>query len=147
MRTLGSISRDDFVRGTGPAASRCSWEARSEIQTGVPSGPEAGFVLVRQNFLDWANERPGSFQIERVGAPVEKPDVRTDQIAERIDVLRSWVEKGGALWETMSRGMLSLEPNTTVTYAPDESEGNSGPEGPDLLPGKFSVRPRRSGDL
>jgi len=140
VRTLGSISRDDFVRGPdGGFEVFLGGEERGS--NWVPSGPEAGFVLVRQNFLDWANERPGSFQIERVGAPVEKPDIRTDQVAERIDVLRSWVEKGGALWETMSRGMLSLEPNTTVTYAPDESEGNSGLKGQIYCQGNFRCHP------
>lgn len=140
VRTLGSIGRDDLILDS---------EDRFEVFVGgqprdsnwIPSGAEAGFVMIRQNFLDWANERPGNFQIERVGAPVEKPNLHTDQIAERIDLLCSWIEKGGSLWETMSRGMLSLEPNTTVTYAPEESEGNSGLKGQIYCQGNFRCGP------
>jgi hypothetical protein len=81
----------------------------------------AEFLLIRQYFDDWERERPADLWIERVGAPASAPRPRTDQVAARLDRLVTWLEKGGALWETMSRALLALPPNTlNVVKLPDE---------------------------
>lgn len=143
IQTLGSISGDELEKGPGGEVE-IFIGGEERPSNWVASGPGARFVMVRQNFQDWEKERPANLRIERVGASVEKPDIRTDQIAERIDVLRAWIEKGGALWETMSRGMLSMEPNSTVTYAPEESEAHSGLKGQIYCQGNFRCGPHEA---
>lgn len=136
MRTVGSISADEIMLDddgqfeifVGGEAREANW---------LRSDPEIRFVMVRQNFLDWENERPAELKIERLGCSVVRPPTRTDQIAERIDLLRSWIEKGGALWEKMSQGMLAMEPNSTFTFAPEESALSSGLKGQIYCQGNF----------
>lgn len=99
--------------------------------------PGAEFVLVRQYFDDWENERPADLFIERVGAPVSIPPPRTEQITSRLEKLVRWLEKGGALWETMSRGLLSMEPNTLVVHLPENSDQRAGMAGQAYGMGNF----------
>jgi hypothetical protein len=85
--------------------------------------PNVEFVMFRQYFNDWENERPADVLIERVGAPLPPPAPTTDQIAARIDKLRRWLERGGALWERMSRGLLDMEPNSLRIHLPIDFGG------------------------
>lgn len=141
--TVGSISGDDLQRGPdGEIEVFIGGEARGS--NWVASHEEAQFVMVRQNFYAWENERPADLWIERVGAPVSKPATRTDEMAQRIDLLRSWIEKGGLLWERMSRGMLSMEPNSTISFAPDESASHSGLKGQIYCQGNFRCGPEEA---
>jgi hypothetical protein len=140
IRTLGSLSGDELVRGkedeievvVGGEPRETNW---------VPSGEGARFVMVRQNFYDWESEDPANLLIERIGSPVARPVTRTDQVAERIDLLRSWIAKGGLLWEKMSQSMLSMEPNSTFTFAPEESANHSGLKGQIYCQGNFRCKP------
>ncbi len=103
----------------------------------IPLGDDAQFVLLRQLFYDWERESPGTFLIERIGAPVTIPRPRTDQIAERIDRLRSWLDQGGQLWENMSRVMVSREPNSLIVVPPERSAEHSGTAGQSYGMGNF----------
>lgn len=143
LQTVGSISGDELERtASGSVEVLVGGERRGA--NWIPSHAEAQFVMVRQNFYAWDKERPANFLIERVGAPVSKPATRTDELAQRIDLLRSWIEKGGLLWERMSQGMLSMEPNSTVTYAPEESASHSGLKGQIYCQGNFRCRPEEA---
>jgi hypothetical protein len=99
--------------------------------------PDAEFILVRQYFNDWENERPGDFIIEREGATYPPPPLRTDQLAARIDKLARWLERGGALWERMSRGLLGMEPNHLVLHLPHDSDDRAGMRGQAYGMGNF----------
>ena len=103
--------------------------------------PDAGFLLVRQYFNDWKNERPADLLIERIGAPYPAPLPSPEFVASHLEKLGRWVEKGGALWETMSKGFLSIEPNSLVVHLPEDAGENSGMRGQAYGMGNFQCDP------
>ena len=50
-------------------------------------------------------------------------------MAERLAQLERWLERGGALWENMSRGFLSMEPNSLIIHMPESAGERSGMRG------------------
>lgn len=88
----------------------------------VRLAPNAAFLFVRQYFNDWENELPADLAIERVGSTFPLPPPRTDQIASKLDRLSMWMERGGALWEQLSRATMSMEPNTLNVFLLEDSE-------------------------
>jgi hypothetical protein len=104
----------------GPARSR-NW---------LPLAPNAEFLLVRQYFGDWEREQPGDLAIERVGGPAPTPPPRSDEIAARLDRLVTWLDRGGALWERMSRGLVeAMAPNSLAVTRPADSAQRAGLRG------------------
>ncbi len=103
--------------------------------------PNAEFVLVRQYFNDWERERPAELYIERVGATYPAPPPRPEQIAARLARLRDWIEKSGALWETMSKAALSMPPNSLVVHLPQDSDQRAGMRGQAYGLGNFRCAP------
>jgi len=96
----------------------------------LPLAPNAEFLLVRQYFGDWERERPGDLAIERVGGAAPTPRPRSDEIAARIDRLVTWLDRGGALWERMSRGLVEgMAPNSLVVTRPADSAQRAGLRG------------------
>lgn len=110
-------------------------------QNWIPLAEDAQFILLRQLFLDWESEEPGHFLIERIGGDVTIPRPRTDQIAERIDRLRSWLDEGGQLWENMSKVMVDREPNSLIVVPPEASGEHSGTAGQSYGMGNFHCGP------
>src|SRR5262249_32786504 len=106
MKTIGSLTGDElqrdsngeFVLHLGGAVHSGSWTALT---------PDARFVQVRRVSADWERERPAELVIERVGGAVLRPRLDAGQIEERIELLKSWLERGGALWRDMSKVMLA----------------------------------------
>jgi hypothetical protein len=101
----------------------------------------AEFLLVRQYFADWEGERPADLWIERVGAAASVPRPRAEDVAARIERLTSWIEKGGALWDTLSRAMLSLPPNTLSVVRPPDEDVRGGLKGQAYGLGNFRCAP------
>ncbi len=91
--------------------------------------PNAEFAFIRQYFNDWENERPADLMIERIGAPYPVPPPRTDQIAARFERLQMWFERGALLWEQMSRGALSMPPNSLNVHLLEDSNKHAGMRG------------------
>ncbi len=91
--------------------------------------PDAEFVLIRQYFNDWERERPADVIIERVGVTRPLPPLRTDQIAARLERLCMWLERGGMLWEQMSKAALALPPNSINVFLPRDSDQRAGLRG------------------
>jgi hypothetical protein len=83
--------------------------------------PDASWILVRQYFNDWENERPADLVIEREGASYPPPPLQTDQIAERFDRLKTWFEVGGRYWDEMARFSLDRGPNEIYFRPLDET--------------------------
>lgn len=107
----------------------------------LPLAPNAEFLLVRQYFADWEAEQPADLWIERLGA-APAPPPRTDQIAERLEKLVRWLDRGGALWERMSRGLVEgMAPNTLVVTRPADSDQRAGLRGQAYGIGNFHCAP------
>jgi hypothetical protein len=84
--------------------------------------PNAEWVLARQYFNDWENERPADLLIERVGAEYPPPPLRTDQIAARFDRLMTWLGTGASYWDEMARFSLQRDPNTIFFRPLDQTD-------------------------
>ena len=138
--TIDSISGRDLATDVdgrfaltlgGPRDGQDNWLALRE---------DAGFVLIRQYFADWENEEPADLLIERVGAAYPIPVVRTDQVADRLALLETWLERGGALWERMSNSFLGLEPNSLIVHLPENADKHTGMAGQAYGIGNFHCR-------
>jgi hypothetical protein len=103
--------------------------------------PNAEFVLLRQYFNDWENEHPADLIIERDAAAWPPPPPRTDEIADRLAQLAMWLDRGGALWEKMSRAYLAMPPNTLVIHQPQNSDERAGMAGQAYGMGNFHCQP------
>ncbi len=138
--TIGSM--DGFELETQADGSFELWiggEKRGD--NWLPSAENAEFLLVRQYFDDWEGERPADLWIEREGAVYPMPPPRTDWLADRLEKLARWLEKGGALWENMSSGFLCMEPNTLVIHMPEDAAERSGMRGQAYGMGHFQCEP------
>jgi hypothetical protein len=107
----------------------------------LPLAPNAEFVLIRQYFNDWEREQPADLYIERIGVDIAHPPLRTGQIAARLERLSMWLEKGGGLWERMSRAALDLAPNTLAVYRAQDSDQRAGMQGQAYGIGNFRCAP------
>ncbi len=87
----------------------------------LPLEADAEWILVRQYFNDWENERPADLTIERIGAEYPPPVLRTDKIAARLDRLITWLEKGGRYWDEMARYSLERGDNSVYFRPIDET--------------------------
>ncbi|MCS5636722.1 MAG: DUF1214 domain-containing protein [Myxococcota bacterium] len=133
----GDISTWGTIASGGGMDLETDADGRLELYVGgeeragnwLPSREDAEFMLVRQYFDDWEAERPADLLIERVGAEYPIPPPTTDAIAGRLAKLERWIEQGGALWENMSRGFLSMEPNSLVIHMPEAAGERSGMRG------------------
>ncbi len=135
-RTQGSVILDELEREPdGTIVLHVGGEPRAG--NWLPLGDGARFFQLRQVFADWESERPAELRIERDGGPVMRPRVRTDQMAERIDLLRSWMSAGGSLWRDMSKAMLSMPPNSLSIPDPKRSSEFSGLKGQAYGMGNF----------
>ncbi len=107
----------------------------------LSSREDAEFILIRQYFEDWERERPADLLIERVAAEYPIPPPRSDQIADRLEKLQRWMERGGALWEQMSRSFLSMPPNSLIIHMPESAGERSGMRGLAYGMGNFRCAP------
>jgi hypothetical protein len=107
----------------------------------LPLAPNAEFVLVRQYFNDWERERPADLYIERAGATSPAPPPSPDQIAARFARLRMWLERGGALWERMSKQALDMPANSLNVFLPQDAGERAGLRGQAYGIGNFCCAP------
>jgi len=137
LQTIASISGDALE---SDAAGAFELWIGGEERPGnwLPSAPKAEFVLLRQIFDDWEGETPGDFFIERENAPWPAPPPTTEWMAERLDKLGRWLERGGGLWETMSQGLLSGQPNSMVIHMPEDAGKHTGTAGQAYGMGSFA---------
>jgi hypothetical protein len=140
LKTVDSITGDELVRERDGSFVL---HLGGERQPGnwLPLGADARFVQVRQVFADWERERLAELIIERMGGAVLRPRLDADAICERIDLLRSWLERGGVLWRDMSRVMLAQPPNTLIIPPLDRSSAHAGLRGQAYGMGNFTCGP------
>jgi hypothetical protein len=138
--TIASAHADELAIGAGGTLEL--WLSPEELPGNwLRLAPGAEFVLIRQYFADWERERPAELAIERVGDDAPWPPPRTDQIAARLARLAEWLEKGGALWERMSRGLLSMPANSLVFHDPGAAGSRAGLAGQAYGMGNFRCGP------
>jgi hypothetical protein len=106
--------------------------------------PNAEFVLVRQYFADWERERAADLWIEREDATWPIPPPSEAQMAARLARLRDWLEKGGPRWDRMSRGLLSMPPNTLVVHHAADAGERAGMRGQAYGMGNFCCGPEEA---
>jgi hypothetical protein len=107
----------------------------------LPLAPNAEFLLLRQYFGDWERERPGDFAIERVGGGIPPAALCSDQLAARLERLITWLDRGGGLWERMSRGLVEgMAPNSLWLSRPQDSDQRAGLRGQVYGMGNFHCR-------
>jgi hypothetical protein len=70
-------------RPAGQDSVRASW---------LPLDPDARYVAIRQFFLDWENETPARFRIEREGDAGEPPPFESAGAARRLEEAGAWIE-------------------------------------------------------
>jgi hypothetical protein len=140
LKTISSITGDELARERDGSFVL---HIGGEKQPGnwLPLAAEARFVQVRQVFADWERERPAELIIERAGGPVLRPRLEEEAICARIDLLRSWLERGGALWRDMSKVMLAQPPNRLLIPPLDQSSAHAGLRGQAYGMGGFACRP------
>jgi len=145
LRTLASIRGDALERGPdGGIELFVGGEERPGAW--LPAGSGARFLQIRQNFLDWELERPANLQIEhlhseRMGGRITRPAIRPEQIASRIDLLKSWLTRGIQVWERLGQAMLGMAPNALTAFSPPEDGSHIGLRGQINLQGNFRCGP------
>ncbi|MGH0033072.1 MAG: hypothetical protein ACQGVC_25055 [Myxococcota bacterium] len=139
-RTVSFLSGDDLV---------CDADGRFEVHLGGPRrernwlalDAEASHVLVRQYFDDWERERPASFSIERVGATWPRPALTPERFERHLATLHTWLDRGLASWDRMSRLLLSLEKNTLLVFDVSDAVDRPGLHGQSYGMGPFACAP------
>jgi hypothetical protein len=140
LKTVASITGDELAReADGSFVLHLGGDERPG--NWLPLSPEARFVQVRQVFADWERERPAELIIERTDGAVLRPRLDAEAIAARIDLLRSWIERGGALWRDMSKVMLAQPPNRLLIPPLDQSSAHAGLRGQAYGMGNFTCGP------
>jgi hypothetical protein len=140
LKTVSSITGDELVRERdGSFVLHLGGDERPG--NWLPLAPGARFVQVRQVFADWERERPAELIIERTGGAVRRPRLDTDAISERIELLQSWLERGGALWRDMSKVLLAQPPNRLIIPPLDQSSAHAGLRGQAYGMGSFTCGP------
>lgn len=89
---------------------------------GIRTTPDTDHVGIRQYFVDWANESPGTFHLERVSpGPALPAALTTEQIVERLDAAARWVEQVIVFWnQFLARSAASTPENG---FAPPRAVG------------------------
>jgi hypothetical protein len=145
----GDIAQWGTISALDGFALECARDGHFELRIGgepraanwLASRADAQFLLVRQLFADWEREAPADLAIEREGAAWPIPPPRTDWVADHLEKLAGWLEKGGALWERMSRAYLSLPPNSLVVHRPEAAGARAGAGGQAYGMGNFHCEP------
>ncbi len=139
-RTVASLIRDEIehdaegnfeiLLGPDPAA-------------GVPNrmvlDDEASFVLIRQYFADWENERPADLYIERLDGELPRPVLTEAAFEARAADLLQWIETGARSWAAMSR-LVHAAPVHRVEMTPPLT-GNAGLRGQAYGMGHYQCAP------
>ncbi len=107
----------------------------------LPLGDDAQFLLVRQYFDAWATERPADLLIEREDGAIPAPPPTTRFVGERLRKLVRWLDRGGLLWENMSRGFVGMDPNSILMHRADLAAERAGLRGQTYGMGNFHCAP------
>jgi hypothetical protein len=145
----GSIAEWGTIASIGKDELACDADGAFELWLGgterpgnwLPLAPNAEFVLLRQYFDDWERESPGDFAIERAGAPPSAPRLASADFARRVELLIRWLERGDALWDRMSRALLSMPENSLVVHLPQNAGERAGLRGQADGMGNFRCEP------
>jgi hypothetical protein len=118
-RSLSRLATDDLVVGAdGEVEIVIAPERPDGAANWMATGPDASYLHVREYFADWLDERPALLSIERVGSPLPASSLASDALAERIDLLRRWLDVGARCWASLGEGLASSEPGPIQPFLP-----------------------------
>ena len=140
---FGTISsRNGLEIETQPDGSFELWlSAEKREGNWIRLAPNAEFVLVRQYFNDWENERPADLYIERVGQVEPAPSPSPAQMEARLARLCQWLDRSASLWESMSRNLQNLPANSLTVFKLPEDDARAGLRGQAYGMGNFRCDP------
>jgi hypothetical protein len=138
MSGFDLVTRDDGEFDLVLGGSR---EDHLDAMNWLPLREDAGFILIRQYFANWDEEDPAELEIERIGAAYPIPPARSGRVADQLELLETWLARGGALWERMSRSFLSLPANSLIVHLPENASEHSGMAGQAYGIGNFRCEP------
>ena len=149
---LGSVEATETITSADARALELSPGATLDLQVGGARGDtdaphwlgtraDAGFLLVRQYFADWASERPADLEIERMDATYPFPPPSPDRVREQLALLETWLVKGATQWVQMSAGFLSLPENSVITHAAGAASQHAGAADQAYCMGNFACGP------
>ncbi len=143
LNGFGTISsRNGLEIATQPDGSFELWLAAEKREGNwIRLAPNAEFVLVRQYFGDWENERPADLYIERVGPVEPAPPPSPAQMGARLERLCQWLDRSASLWESMSRNFQNLPPNSLTVFRLPEDDARAGLRGQAYGMGNFRCEP------
>jgi hypothetical protein len=107
----------------------------------LPLAPNAEFLLVRQYFDDWERERPADLLIEREDSALPMHPPSPHFVGDRLQKLVRWLDRGGLLWATMSRGFVQMAPNSILMHRADRAAERAGLRGQTYGMGNFHCEP------
>jgi len=137
LRDVGTLSLDNLALDTdgnfevfvGPTAHPQNW---------IETDDEAGLLLVRWTYSDWASEKAGRVEIHQVGklgVPAPNPDV--GDVARKIREAGAAVPDSAAFWQSYI-GKVRLFTSDNAVMKP-RLTGSEGLAGQVAAVGKFSL--------
>jgi len=125
-QSSGSLSRDQLDADPDGTAEIIVGGEPGPLNH-LPTGDNAGFLLVRQYFNDWAGETPAQLHIERLEGSASDPDLDDDTMAARLTRLQQWLTAGLDGWRRMADVIAGLDVGDVTPFAvPDEAAGLTG---------------------
>jgi len=109
-----ALSAHPHPTGEGPA----NWLALDD---------QASFLLIRQYFDDWENERPWDLAIERIDGASTPPPLTDEVMAARVGLLLDWLDIGLHCWDDISKSILGTPVGDISPFLPPaEASGLKG---------------------
>ena len=123
-RCVSTVSGPDLVRGpdgsieltVGPEPVAGSGPHVHHLRT----EPDAGYVFLRQYFGDWS-ARPATLCVERLDTMLPPPPRAESEMADRLDLLMTWLTAGARCWWDWGRALADGAPGPIRPFLPPAS--------------------------
>jgi hypothetical protein len=90
----------------------------------IPMRPGTDNLLVRFTFLDWANEEPGSINMQRIGGPAADFTMTSATAGAMLNDAATTIRLQAQFYRDQGAGLASLGPNRLI--GPRKAQGDQG---------------------